>query len=229
MTDVRRLFRVVGLTAAFFQKGRAQYNLYYDLRSFNLGFNIGANYSQVKIHYTHLQYNDTNAQGPSMVRVEGIPGINLGLIMNKKLHKYFDLRMIPTVSLQQRNIFFELRDTTLKRRLEASYLYIPLLLKYKSQFYQGYRVYVIGGGQVGINLASDKRVRDNPELIRTERVDFQWMAGVGMDLYLDKVKFSPELVYSLGVRNIYDPTGTRFGYVIRSLYMQTITLNLHFE
>ncbi|MEN3040699.1 MAG: porin family protein [Bacteroidia bacterium] len=207
----------------------AQYNLYYDLRSFNLGFNIGANYSQVKIYYTSLQYSDSNASGPSMVRVEGVPGINLGLIMNKKLHKYFDLRMIPSVSLQQRNILFELRDTILRRRLEASYLYIPLLLKYKSQFYKGYRVYVIGGGQVGINLASDKRVRDNPELLRTERVDYQWIAGIGMDLYLDRVKLSPELTYSLGMRNIYDPTGTRFGYVIRSLYMQTITFNLHFE
>jgi len=207
----------------------AQYNLYYDLRTFNLGFNMGANYSQVKIHYNQLQYSDPNATGPSFVKIEGIPGINLGLIMNKKLHKYFDLRCIPSVSLQQRNIYFVLRDTTLKRRLEASYLYFPLLLKYKSQFYKGYRVYVLAGGQAGINLASDKRVRDNPELIRTERLDFQWVAGVGMDLYLDKVKLSPELTYSLGVRNIYDPTGTRYGYVIKSLHMQTLTFNLHFE
>lgn len=221
--------RLLGAAAAALSPLLAQYNLYYDLRNFNLGFNIGANYSQVKIRYHQLQYNTQNPQAPSMVRVEGVPGINLGLIMNKKLHKYFDLRMIPSVSLQQRNIYFELPDTILKRRLEASYLYIPLLLKYKSQFYKGYRVYVLGGGQVGINLASDKRVRDNPELIRTERVDFQWVAGVGMDLYLDKVKLSPELTYALGVRNIYDPTGTRFGYVIRSLHMQTITLNLHFE
>lgn len=229
MTEPFRLTRLLGVVAFTLSPLLAQYNLYYDLRNFNLGFNIGANYSQVKIRYHQLQYNTPNPQGPSMVRVEGIPGINLGLIMNKKLHKYFDLRMIPSVSLQQRNIFFELSDTVLKRRLEASYLYIPLLLKYKSQFYKGYRVYVLGGGQVGINLASDKRVRDNPELIRTERVDFQWVAGVGMDLYLDKVKLSPELTYSLGVRDIYDPTGTRFGYVIRSLHMQTITFNLHFE
>lgn len=207
----------------------AQYNLYYDLREFNLGFNMGANYSQVKIQYNQLQYNDPNAPGPSFVKVEGIPGINLGLIMNKKLHKYFDLRCIPSVSLQQRNIYFVLRDTTLKRRLEASYLYVPLLIKYKSQFYKGHRVYVLGGVQAGINLASDKRVRDNPELIRTERFDLQWVAGVGMDLYLDKVKLSPELTYSLGVRNIYDPTGTRYGYVIKSLHMQTLTFHLHFE
>jgi len=31
------------------------------------------------------------------------------------------------------------------------------------------------------------------------------------------------------VRNIYDPTGTRYGYVIKSLHMQTISLNLQFE
>lgn len=207
----------------------AQYNLYYDLREFNLGFNMGANYSQVKIHYTQLQYNNPADNTPSMVKIEGVPGINLGLILNKKLHKYFDLRSIVSVSLQQRNIYFVLRDTTVKRRLESSYLYIPVLLKYKSQFYKGYRVYVLGGAQLGINLASDKRMRDNPELIRTERVDWQWVAGVGMDIYGDKVKLSPELTYSLGFRNIYDPTGTRFGYVIKSLHMQTITFNLHFE
>ncbi|MCS7188770.1 MAG: porin family protein [Bacteroidia bacterium] len=207
----------------------AQYNLYYDLRSFNLGFSMGGNYSQVKIRYHQLQYNSPTNAAPKFVKVEGIPGINLGLIMSKKLHKYFDLRSIVSVSLQQRNIYFVLRDTTMKRRLESSYLYIPLFLKYKSQFYKGYRVYVLGGGQLGINLASDKRTRDNPELIRTERVDWQWIAGVGIDIYADKVKLSPELVYSLGIRNIYDPTGTRFGYIIKSLHMQTLSLNLNFE
>ncbi|MCX7606256.1 MAG: PorT family protein [Bacteroidia bacterium] len=207
----------------------AQYNLYYDLREFNLGFNMGANYSQVKIQYNQLQYNTPVSTAPSMVKIEGVPGINLGLILNKKLHKYFDLRSVVSVSLQQRNIYFVLRDTTVKRRLESSYLYIPLFLKYKSQFYKGYRVYVLAGGQLGINLASDKRMRDNPDLIRTERTDWQWLAGVGIDIYGDKVKLSPELVYSLGVRNIYDPTGTRFGYVIKSLHMQTLTFNLNFE
>lgn len=207
----------------------AQYNLYYDLRAFNLGFSMGANYSQVKIAYGNLAYADSGNHTPSQVLVEGIPGINLGLILNKKLHKYFDLRSVISVSLQQRNIFFRVGDSLYKRRLEASYLYVPLLLKYKSQFYKGYRVYVIGGLQLGINLMSDKRVRDNPDLIRTERLDAQWVAGVGIDLYLDKVKLTPELSYSLGTRNIYDPTGTRYGYVIRSLHMQTLTLNIQFE
>ncbi len=224
-TSLHRAFllAVAGGTAC------AQYNLYYDLRELNLGFNMGANYSQLKIQYNQLQYNTPTANVPSMVQVEGVPGINLGLIVNKKLHKYFDLRSIVSVSLQQRNIYFVLRDTTLKRRLEASYLYLPLLLRYKSQFYKGYRVYVLGGGQFGINLASDKRTRDNPEIIRTERTDWQWVAGVGIDIYGDKVKISPELVYSLGLRNVYDPTGTRFGYVIRSLHMQTLTFNINFE
>lgn len=207
----------------------AQYNLYYDLRPFNLGFSMGANYSQVKIQYNNLRYAPPAPNAPSEILIEGIPGINLGLIMNKKLHKYFDARSVISVSLQQRNLYFRVGDSLYKRRLEASYLYIPLLLRYKSQFYKGYRVYVIGGFQLGVNLMSDKRVRDNPELIRTERTDGQWVAGVGIDLYLDKVKFTPELTYSLGVRNIYDPTGTRYGYVIRSLHMQTISLNLQFE
>ncbi|MCS7162906.1 MAG: PorT family protein [Bacteroidia bacterium] len=217
------------LTAMVWGLAWAQYNLYYDLRTFNLGLNIGFNYNQVKIHYTSLQYNPPSPNAPAFVRIEGIPGLNLGLIINKKLHRYFDLRSVVSVSLQQRNIYFELADTVVKRRLEAAYLYLPLLLKYKSQFYKGYRVYILGGVQLGLNLASDKRVRDNPELIRMERTDFQWIAGVGMDFYLPNVKFSPELSYSLGFRNVYDPTGTRYGYVIRSLHMQTISLNFQFE
>ncbi len=219
--------RLVGV--AILGTAWAQYNLYYDLRAFNLGFSMGANYSQVKIQYGNLNYADSSGNVPSQVLIEGIPGINLGLILNKKLHRYFDLRSVISVSLQQRNIYFRVGDSLYKRRLEASYLYVPLLLKYKSQFYKGYRVYVIGGMQLGLNLMSDKRVRDNPDLIRTERVDGQWVVGVGIDLYLDKVKLTPELSYSLGARNIYDPTGTRYGYVIRSLHMQTITLNLQFE
>ncbi|MGQ9863255.1 MAG: type IX secretion/gliding motility protein PorT/SprT [Bacteroidia bacterium] len=206
----------------------AQYNYHYDLRNFNLGFNMAANYSQLKIEYGNLSYSDTMPT-PKSVLVRGIPGIQLGLISNLKLHKYFDLRFIPNVSLQQRNLNFYLRDTVLQRKIEASYLNLPLLVKYKSQFYKGYRVYVVGGIMQSFNLVSDKRVRDNPNLIRIEKQDFSWVAGVGIDLYGDKVKLSPELTYSLGFRNVYDPTGTRFGYVIKSLKMQTLTLNLHFE
>lgn len=206
----------------------AQYNYHYDLRTFNLGFNMAANYSQLKIEYHNLSYANTTPT-PKSILVKGIPGIQLGLISNLKLHKYFDIRFIPNVSLQQRNLNFYLPDTILERKIEASYLNLPLLLKYKSQFYKGYRVYVVGGIMQSFNLISDKRVRDNPDVIRIEKQDFSWVAGVGIDLYGDKVKLSPELTYSLSFRNVYDPTGTRFGYVIKSLKMQTLTLNLHFE
>ncbi|MCS6789448.1 MAG: PorT family protein [Bacteroidia bacterium] len=207
----------------------AQYSFYHDTRQFNLGLLMGFNYNQVKIQYKNLLYSTPTAGRPTMVRVVGVPGLNLGIIANKKLHKYFDLRTIPQVSLQQRNIFIELPDSSVKRRLESAYLYFPILLKYKSQFYKGIRVYMMAGMQFGLNLTSDRRMRDNPELIRMQRWDWQWVAGVGVDIYLERVKLTPEISYSLGWRNVYDPTGMRYGYVIESIRNQTIYGNIQIE
>lgn len=208
----------------------AQYNnLKYDTRRFNLGFSIGMNLSDVDLHYGKLQFDRQFGAGLQQIVVKTVPGLNLGIISNLKLTKNLDLRLIPAVSLQQKNFQYVFTDTTVERKLEAAYMQVPLFLKFKSNYYRHYRVYVMTGTQFSMNLVSDQKVKDDPNLVKITKFDWSWEFAFGIDIYADRVKLSPEIRYSLGMKNIYVSEYDSFGPALTLLGSQAITLSLHFE
>jgi len=208
----------------------AQYNnLRFDRRRFNLGFSIGMNLTDVDMHIGKLEYDRRTNAGMQRIKIGTVPGINLGIINNVRLTRNLDLRFIPAVSLQQKNFSYVFQDTIIERKLEASYMQMPLFLKFKSNFYKHYRVYVMTGTQLSINMVSDRKVRDDPNLIKIEKIDWSWEFAFGIDIYADRVKLSPEIRYSIGMKNIYVPEFDTYGPAISLLSSQGITLSLHFE
>jgi hypothetical protein len=90
-------------------------------------------------------------------------------------------------------------------------------------------VAVSTGIKYSINLASDKKVRDDPNLIKIEKNDLCWITSFSIDLYGEKLKLSPEITYSLGLKNIYVPENTSYGNNIKSIRSQCILVGLNFE
>lgn len=210
-------------------EAHAQYNKHYDWRPFNLGFTMGMNYSMVRLDYTALE-NNPRRPGLKDIIVKPVPGINLGMISNLKLADMWDLRFIPSVSLQQRNFYYKMnKDSSFLRRLEASYLDLPLLVKFKSQFWRNHRVYVMTGGKLSWNLSSDKKVKDDPEILKIEKLDHSWVIAFGIDIYGDRVKLSPEISYSFGLPNIYVGENTNFGNNITRVRTHMLLFSLNFE
>lgn len=218
------------LLACTWSEASAQYNhLRYDVRRFNLGFLMGVNVSDVKMYYHELEYTRRHPQGLRDIRAEAEAGITLGMISNLKLHNNIDLRFIPAVSLQQRTFRYYIQDTVRTRKLEASYIDLPLLIKFKSNFYAHHRVYVATGAKVSINMVSNKRVDNDPDLIKIDRTDLSWEFAFGVDIYGERVKLCPEIRYSLGLKDIYIPKNTNYGSAIRMLTSQSIMFCLNFE
>ena len=199
----------------------------YDIRKFNLGFAMGGVVSDVRYQRIYIDPDkNTYVRG---VIVKPIAGITLGMITNTKLAWYWDLRFIPSVSLQQRNFELKYKDSVIVKKLEASYLDLPIGIKYKSDVWNDYRVYVYSGLKFSINLMSDKKVKNDPNLIRIDRTDVSWEIAVGLDLYGYRVKLSPEIKYSIGLKNIYIPetdTRPRPDYALTT---QALTISLYFE
>lgn len=187
------------------------------------------NIAHVKFEYGDLQYSRRRRDGLRDIDARIAPGFFIGLISNVKLHSNWDFRFIPSVSLTQRNFVYQVRDSIFRRKLEASYLDLPLFIKWKSDLYQNYRMYVMAGPMLSVNLVSDRDVRDNPNVIKIDRVDYSINVAWGMDLYGDRVKLSPEIRYSLGLRNVIVGENTLYGKNITSLNVQSITICLNFE
>jgi len=190
---------------------------------------IGLNIADVKMYYGDVEYDRRRRQGLRGITANEVPGINIGIITNLKIWRNFDLRFIPAVSLQQRNFIYYFNNTQTERRLESSYIDLPLMLKFKSNYYAHHRVYVMSGLKYSWNLVSDKKVKQDPNLLKIDSSDLSLEFAFGIDIYGDRVKLCPEIRYSLGLRNVYYPDNTNFGYAIKMLSTQTLMICLNFE
>lgn len=208
---------------------------YFDYRRFNLGFTMGMCMAHYDMTSQINQFDQSTGRVVARVQQIPKPGVYLGLITNLKLHEYFDLRFMPSVSLEERDFLFYFDSTTtqtepiVRKKIESSNLNLPLAIKFKSDFYRNTRVWVMLGLQPSINLASSKKVRNDPELLKVQPFDMQWLASVGIDLYGEKLKLAPELRFTRGFSNIYVPDRTRFPRSITDLFSQLLTLNINFE
>ncbi len=211
----------------------------FDLKRFNLGFLMGATYNRYNVK-EQINVASGRVDDPRILRqIELHPqlGLNLGMITNLNLRRNLAIRFIPAISLEQRNFDYRFEGSTERlpaieqRKIEASYLNLPILFQYKSVYSGSYRLYLLAGPQLGINLASNKKVNDDPRLLKIESQDISIVLGVGFNIYGDRIKLSPEIRYSAGIRNLYvsDPDRTSHAGAIGKLFSQVLSLNVNFE
>lgn len=206
----------------------------FDFKNFNLGFLMALNYNS----YNLKEQINVVEDGIRLKHIEVIPrpGLSLGMITNFNLHRNISFRFIPTISLEQRNFDYNFATNNEAvdslgepRKIEASYLNLPFLFQFKSNYYKETRMYVLGGMQLGLNLASNRKVRDDPTLLKITTQDVSLVFGFGMNLYGDRIKLSPEIRYSLGLFDIYEPGFTTHSAAISRLSSQVLMLIVNFE
>ncbi len=214
---------------------QAQTSHYFDFRPFNLGFTMGLNMASYDMTSQINQFDPSTGRVVSRVELITKPGIYLGLITNLKLADHWDLRFMPSVSLEERDFLFHLDSTTtnaepiVRKKIESSNLNLPICLKFKSDFAKNTRVWIMVGVQPTFNLASNKKVRNDKDLLKTQNFDLAMVYSVGIDLYGEKLKLSPELRFTRGTKNLYVPDRTRFPRAISDLFSQLLVLNINFE
>lgn len=219
------LFAVL-LNFKFIYSQNTPYNKHHDVRQFHLGFSIGMNYSDFRMKKSDLSKSSNLYD----ITAEGGPGINLGIITNLKISDNFDLVAIPSVSLQQRTLKYNLyQGEDFSRKVDLSYLSLPLLVKFKGNYYKNTRLYVLAGCSPKFNLASDAKSKDDPEKIKIKDFDFSVDFGVGFNLYGERIKLSPEIRYSAGLVDIYNPKNTNFGENIDQILTHTLIFSINFE
>jgi len=214
---------------SFGQKQKPKNDSWYDDKPLHFGFSLGGNLMDFNINSA-----DTSSLLPEVSLLN--PGINIQIVTNLKLHRYFDLRFLPGVSFGQRNVRYYKNTTTYneKQRVESSYLEFPLLLKYKGERLNNVRPYVIGGVNFRYDLAGKKEYDDEkPIYLRLKRSDIYYEFGAGLDFYLTYFKLSVELKMSTGFRDVLvhepAPGHPQFVNAIEKMRSQIWILAFHFE
>jgi hypothetical protein len=221
---------LIGLIVFMAFRLSAQFNLYeMGAKTIYFGIAMGLNVADYKIYNAPLTPANDSVK---YIRTKIGPGFNLGIIGNYQFHKYFDLRLIPTLSFSDKEISYQVINTSnqITKDISSIYLDFPLQLRFKSEPIKDFRVYVIAGGRYDYDLASNVKARRADDILKVKKNDVAAELGVGFMIYFPYFIMSPEIKVSRGVINILAQTpGLLYSRTIQSLYSRTFTFTLNLE
>lgn len=237
----RAIILCILLVATLAKVAEAQYfprNLpKYDQKKWHFGFTLGMNSMDFVINpVDHVDLNDTLM----VVEPMASQGFNIGIVSNKRLTSYLDLRFVPTLSFGERSIKYILKDgvggeKTYIKSVESTYIDFPITLKYKSKRLPGRwnnsRVYILGGARYSLDLASQKKKKGTSDevVLKLNPHDLMGTLGVGFDFFLPFFKFGIEIQMAYGILNLMSQEPNIYNTNIDRMTSKMTWITLTFE
>lgn len=199
-----------------------------DDKKIHFGFSLGIHGSGFRIKHTDNFVTSALDSLQSIQNIDKI-GFSIGPIVNFRLARYFDLRiMFPKVGFNEYSIAYTFTDGRKKNILiESVTVEFPTLIKYKSVRRGNIRMYMIGGLNPSISPGK-KNKQKSEETLSTKHTNLALEYGFGFDFYYPLFKFSPEIRFSRGLKNILGEEND-FSAGIQSLATHSVSLYLIFS
>lgn len=175
-------------------------------------------------------------------------GFGLGFVINKRLSENMDIRLTPSLVFNDRIIRYEYEPrapdtiggvttiylTTIDKKVQATMFEFPAGLKIKSKRLNNFRAYWLGGAKFSLDIASKKKTYDEGEasinkLLKNKRNFLSYETGIGLDLYFEYFKMSPEIKFSYSINDILNHDKTVFANPIDKTMLRHFTFSLFFE
>jgi len=219
--------------SGFAQKERVKNLEQFDRKWIHFGFSLGVNSGNFTMK-PNAAYLSDSLYGITLQRQ---PGFSLGIVSDVKISENFNFRFIPALTFATRQIdytFSNKRGTLydVSKTIESTFLEFPVMMKFKSNRVNNYRMYVISGLKYALDMSSNKDVvNPSPDkvILKINKSDFLYEVGFGMDFYLSYFKLSPEIKYAFGLRNLLINDNTVFSNSIEGLRSRMLYLSLTFE
>lgn len=167
---------------------------YADQKLYHLGFSVGFNAQDMIL--AHTGYIGTNNEAWFAEIPSYSVGFSVGIIGDRYLNEYFNLRLAPTLHFGERRFLFKEQATKEEHNfnMRSNYMTIPLLLKISAPRSGNYRPYFLAGGYTAIDIS---RKKDQSLLFSS--LDYGLEFGIGCNFYFPLFKLCPELKFSLGL------------------------------
>jgi len=215
---------------SFAQSDNEVFNPRYDERKIiTYGFTLALHTSSYQLKYSDYFVS------PKMDSVHSIlpkkrPGFKLGFIINVKLAQFLDARIMPTVSFAEYVLEYNyVGGDQLSELVESTGVELPILFKYKSQRRNNIRMYLVGGVTPIIEAAGRSNLEEDLNRLQIEKINTNLELGFGFDLYYPLFKFSPEVRFSYGLKNVLSPLINDKSIGIDELRTKSITFYFHFQ
>ena len=208
----------------------------FDSRLLHWGIQVGFTNSKFDLEYSQDEELREVLQGSTSYFS---PGFHIAVIGDLRLNNWFNLRILPGVTIITREVTFSWekdyyqthRLTELSRNVESVYGDLPIELKFRSMRYGNFRPYLTAGISYGFDFASlrKNRNRTDQSIIRLEPHDFRYSMGVGFDVFLVYVKFALELKMTFGLIDLKVDDTDIYTRSFDNLSSRTFMLSFTFE
>lgn len=205
----------------------------HDNKPYYFGITLATNLSrfQTDLHSYFLQQDTILVAEPA-----NAGGFALGLSATVRLTNRFEARFNPQLVFMDRNISYTLKypdselGTDVIKKIESVIVNFPLQVKFNSDRIGNFRVYMLGGGKVDFDLASNARARKAEELVKIQKLDYGIEAGLGFNFYFKSFIFSPEIKISNGLGNIHSrDANLKYSSVLDKIQSRMIVFSIHLE
>lgn len=222
----------------------------YDENPYHFGFILGINHMLFTVKtvddVSDIKWNAD--QSPDLfgdsLYVYGVtstptPGFSVGILANLRLAKYVDMRLIPTLSFGERHLNYNILRyrngeplfVEIQKSITSTIIEIPLEFRYKSKRLNNFRAYVLGGAKYSLDLASQKKGKNNGTTsnVKLHRNDFSLEVGAGTEFYTTYFKFGIEAKMGYGFRNLVIEEDHIYSGSLESLHSKVFLLSFTFE
>ena len=201
-------------------------NPIYDNQPYHFGFILGISNTQFQITYNDV-FTEQNSFDQIFSKYE--PGFNVGIIMDLRLGNNLNLRLTPSFNFLDHKIYFIKNNTEIiePKNTGVSNFELPLYLKYRSDRINNGRVYILLGSNFILDLSNEEN--SSQTNLDFKQTNYTADIGFGIDMYFAYFKFSPEIKYSHGLRNMLNNQSNEISNQIKKLSTRAILVSLTFE
>ncbi len=223
-----------------FSQLRERYNLEdHDEKQIRFGINLGANRSHFS--FTHHPIFLQQAPLDSVTVVESInsTGLNLAWMVNYRLSNHFDLRTYPVnLTFTEKNFLYHLsypdgpagEGKITEKKVQSISLSLPVQIKFSSDRIDNFKVYMMAGGKIEYDLASNAGAKNAEDIIKLRKFDYGVEAGLGFHFYFPMFVLTPEVKMGWGIGNQHSrDENLKFSKVIDKINSRMISFSLTVE
>jgi len=215
---------------------QAQKELYlegHDLKPYYFGITLAGNLSlfQTELHSSFLTQDSIMVAEPTRSG-----GFALGLLATTRLSNRFEARFNPTLMFTERNLRYNLKYQDFdnayiaNQKVESVIVTFPVQLKFRSDRIGNFRVYMLGGGKLDYDLASNAKARKAEDMVKIQKIDYGIEGGIGFNFYNKSFILSPEIKISNGLRNMHSrDVNLKYSSVFDRIQSRMIVFSIHLE
>ena len=164
-------------------------------------------------------------------------GAGLGIPIRMRISEHTDLRFSPGVLFSTYKMNYEFKDPEVEtqfKEFNTSIAEFPLGIRLKSDRLNNVRAFMMGGLKYSFDWSSSKK-NDNADNVGVnknllyKKNFLSYEAGLGMEIYFEYFKLSPEFKLSYSINDMIKREGNAFDQPIERAKLRQFTFTLYIE